>query len=799
MTDIARLGFRADTQELKDAKQSLDALVPSAKRAEAAVDGVANSFTKEETAAEKAARGTQAAKTAMEQAAQGAGRTETAATTAAGGWDRLTGAVGRLISRLTGVGPAATSATSSLNRMGRAANDNINAMQATPGNIAAQFQDIGVTAAAGMSPMLIALQQGTQLSAAMSGGLKNLLLGLGQVFNATTLLTIGLVGLIAAFIQWVDWTALAQDALNGLADIMVPIAPYAVGIAAALALIYSPAIIAGIWSLVSGFVGLLASMVATLGIPALIVLGLAAVIAAANVWRDELTQILGFDIVAAAKSGVNDIVGGFVGAYNTIIEVWRQLPSALGDAAYQAANKIRAGLNGLFTLKDGDGNVRWQPFDGQMANPYAGSLASVGAAAQRNITAARGVDYVGMGVSTVQGFAGDAAAWLRGIASGMGASEGDDKDKAGRERRGRKEAIDRTVKDFIQGLNDQRDALLDVNAQVGIYGEDLMRLKHEQELFNAAQGKGIKITDELTAELKNRAAEMASLEMSTVRDQFNEDRRRQHADRMWQLERERGELGLTTEALAAYRFETEALAAARAKNIPLNEVEIAQIKSMAVEYSAMMEMLARQKKALEDQRQTVRGFFKDWYDGLMSGRGLFSSFVDAVINGLSRIADKMMDKAIDKFLDIMFAGNNGTSAGAGGFIDSILGAVFGGGKVPMAGGAKNFAQGTVVDRPSLFTMAGGGIGRMGEAGEEAIMPLTRGPDGSLGVQSHGNKGGTTIYAPVTVNNDNRVTGAVSSEDIVAMQRAQAEQTKRELEREIPEILNRYQTDGAVAA
>jgi lambda family phage tail tape measure protein len=183
----------------------------------------------------------------------------------------------------------------------------------------------------------------------------------------------------------------------------------------------------------------------------------------------------------------------------------------------------------------------------------------------------------------------------------------------------------------------------------------------------------------------------------------------------------------------------------------------------------------------------------------MSGRGLFSSFVDAVINGLSRIADKMMDKAIDKFLDIMFAGNNGTSAGAGGFIDSILGAVFGGGKVPMAGGAKNFAQGTVVDRPSLFTMAGGGIGRMGEAGEEAIMPLTRGPDGSLGVQSHGNKGGTTIYAPVTVNNDNRVTGAVSSEDIVAMQRAQAEQTKRELEREIPEILNRYQTDGAVAA
>src|SRR5215217_9053164 len=46
-----------------------------------------------------------------------------------------------------------------------AANDNAAGSTA---NIAAQFQDIGVTAAMGMNPIMIALQQGTQLSAVLN-------------------------------------------------------------------------------------------------------------------------------------------------------------------------------------------------------------------------------------------------------------------------------------------------------------------------------------------------------------------------------------------------------------------------------------------------------------------------------------------------------------------------------------------------------------------------------------------------------------------------------------------------------
>ncbi|SES05421.1 phage tail length tape measure family protein [Rhizobium sp. NFR03] len=76
-------------------------------------------------------------------------------------------------------------------------------------NIAAQFQDIGVTAMGGMSPLQIALQQGTQLSAVFTD-LKSSGAGLGSALGAAfasivspvSLVTIGLVAASAAAIQY---------------------------------------------------------------------------------------------------------------------------------------------------------------------------------------------------------------------------------------------------------------------------------------------------------------------------------------------------------------------------------------------------------------------------------------------------------------------------------------------------------------------------------------------------------------------------------------------------------------------
>lgn len=59
------------------------------------------------------------------------------------------------------------------------------------------------------------------------------------------------------------------------------------------------------------------------------------------------------------------------------------------------------------------------------------------------------------------------------------------------------------------------------------------------------------------------------------------------------------------------------------------------------------------------------------------------------------------------------------------------------------GGIKRFATGGIVSGPTSFGYGSGSRGLMGEAGPEAILPLTRGSGGNLGVQA--------TVTPVTIN------------------------------------------------
>ena len=82
----------------------------------------------------------------------------------------------------------------------------------------------------------------------------------------------------------------------------------------------------------------------------------------------------------------------------------------------------------------------------------------------------------------------------------------------------------------------------------------------------------------------------------------------------------------------------------------------------------------------------------------------------------------------------------------GGAIGGVLTSAFTGGVTTAAfanggsftsGRVRAFANGGVVSGPTTFPMRGGQTGLMGEAGPEAIMPLTRRADGSLGVRMEG--------------------------------------------------------------
>jgi len=78
-----------------------------------------------------------------------------------------------------------------------------------------------------------------------------------------------------------------------------------------------------------------------------------------------------------------------------------------------------------------------------------------------------------------------------------------------------------------------------------------------------------------------------------------------------------------------------------------------------------------------------------------------------------------------------------------------------------SGRVRAFASGGIVDGPTSFPMRGG-MGLMGEAGPEAIMPLTRGADGKLGVRGAG--GGGSVH--VTMN--------VSTPDAESFQRSKSQ-------------------------
>ncbi|SFA78059.1 phage tail tape measure protein, lambda family [Poseidonocella pacifica] len=79
--------------------------------------------------------------------------------------------------------------------------------------------------------------------------------------------------------------------------------------------------------------------------------------------------------------------------------------------------------------------------------------------------------------------------------------------------------------------------------------------------------------------------------------------------------------------------------------------------------------------------------------------------------------------------------------GVGGLINGVM--PFAKGGTFTQGRVTPFAVGGVVSSPTSFPIRGG-TGLMGEAGPEAIMPLSRGLDGKLGVKSQGGGGGVTV-------------------------------------------------------
>lgn len=153
-------------------------------------------------------------------------------------------------------------------------------------------------------------------------------------------------------------------------------------------------------------------------------------------------------------------------------------------------------------------------------------------------------------------------------------------------------------------------------------------------------------------------------------------------------------------------------------------------------------------------------------------RGLRRAFDGVVFDGM-KLSDALKTVASSLASTAYNAAMRPVTNHFGGLLAKGIGGLFGGsfanGGAFSQGQVMPFANGGIVSGPTNFPMRGG-MGLMGEAGPEAIMPLSRGPDGKLGVRSAGGGGATTVIMNISTPD---VQGFQRSQSQIAAQMSRA--------------------------
>lgn len=310
------------------------------------------------------------------------------------------------------------------------------------------------------------------------------------------------------------------------------------------------------------------------------------------------------------------------------------------------------------------------------------------------------------------------------------------------------------------------------------------------ELYAASHQAGTKWTDEQRRAIQASSAELAKW---TQKADENVRKQREQADALKDL----------TEAARKFRDEatltTETAGMSDRQRSRFDETQqIDRVFAKAGGDKSTQAVIARREAldALDKKYKAIAAAEADWMAGVSRG---YANWFDEISNVSGTVSDGVKTTLDSAFSNVtsMLEGNKvswkswgisvlqiiekvalqmavvsamgGGSSGSGifGSLIGSVGSFFGGGAgasastgtaVSSYGSSFQFnAKGGVYDSPSLsafsngivrnptmFAFAKGGAGIMGEAGPEAIMPLTRAPDGSLGVRAVGAGGGQSV-------------------------------------------------------
>lgn len=336
--------------------------------------------------------------------------------------------------------------------------------------------------------------------------------------------------------------------------------------------------------------------------------------------------------------------------------------------------------------------------------------------------------------------------------------------------------------------------------------KDLLSNIYEQQLFNLERQYYIKQeTLRLDAARLKTEETIAKLNMNRAVEDVSRSRGKELLVLTTQLSMSLDEEGLARQTMvieqAARMYETitplqrelqdmeikraDQSAMMSSNDLSMLDANIESIKLRIQLESQYLLAIGETEKALLRQQQiyakyqplasAIGGAFTSSFGQIITGSattqealaGFFRSTADAFLDMASRIIQKWIEMTILNTILSLFPGGGGGSkffdasatpiqstdwGGGGGGLFGNLGTDWS--QAPSIGGVQGFANGaaftnSIVSSPTLFKFADGAsmeTGLMGEAGPEAIMPLTRGPGGRLGVDASGAGGGDVIVS-----------------------------------------------------
>lgn len=576
-------------------------------------------------------------------------------------------------------------------------------------NIAAQFQDVAVTAAMGMNPLTIALQQGTQLASVLmlvEKPLKSLKEAFSSLISPVSLLTIGLVALVAAGLQMVDWTSVAVSILNGLASAMQFVSDHAEGFATVIIGLGTVLLGLAIPTVIGWFISLGAAIAG---------IKFADLLSKLETVKNKLIKF-----GRTAKKTLSGMMNKWVLLIAVILAVVEgitlfrdKIKTYLDGAAQFIAGFINGAVNSFIFLK----NVIIETSDVVKAFVNDGLEG-----AQKKLTETADESFK--------------KEWVKAdtIKSGLDATVDVVADFG--------ETINKTITNSVKGLS---------NTLEGAFGGLADKIKGSSE------------------EAKKAAEELERLQEAW--DKLQAGQKRKTKDK----EFETTLVGMDPyEALYqknVYDLTNKALE----QGITLDKEKTRSIEDLSKGYvdatknlDEVQDSLSRYNEKVALAKSVTKGFVSDMRNGLQSGESAWDSFANAAINAVDKIIDKLLDVAIDIGIDSlinMAPGIFGHTVNVTGQAGKI--AANSGGQIKMTNASYTpNAKGGVYSNgiytsPTFFAFANGGkFGVMGEAGPEAVMPLTRGPDGSLGVRANG----ACNNNPVVVNVINNSTAQARTEE-----------------------------------